>query len=83
MAAEVAARLRGSTSQNTLHIQISSDYIVVINADKFAVTGKRKTSCINIILVISVKAKTTNLETLLIKAPGRPVELRVCCQEVH
>jgi large subunit ribosomal protein L13 len=53
-------------------------YIVVINADKFAVTGKkRKNKLYQHHTGYIGSLKTTNLETLLIKAPERPVEFAV------
>jgi large subunit ribosomal protein L13 len=78
MAAEIAARLRGKHKPEYTPHTDCGDYIVVINADKFAVTGKkRKNKLYQHHTGYIGSLKTTNLETLLIKAPERPVEFAV------
>jgi large subunit ribosomal protein L13 len=78
MAAEIAARLRGKHKPEYTPHTDCGDYIVVINADKFAVTGKkRKNKLYQHHTGYIGSLKTTNLETLLIKAPERPVEFAI------
>ncbi len=78
MAAEIASRLRGKHKpEYTPHVD-TGDYIVVINAEKFTVTGKkladkkyhRFTGYIG-------NLKTTNLQDLLDEHPTRPIEYAV------
>lgn len=78
MASKIASRLRGKHKpEYTPHVD-TGDYIVVINADKFVVTGNklankqyhRFTGYIG-------NLKTTNLETLLAEHPTRPVKMAV------
>lgn len=78
MAAEIAARLRGKHKPEYTPHTDCGDYIVVINADKFAVTGKKlKNKLYQHHTGYIGSLKTTNLETLLIKAPERPVEFAI------
>lgn len=78
MAAEIAARLRGKHKPEYTPHTDCGDYIVVINADKFAVTGKKRTNKLyHHVTGYIGSLKTTNLETLLVKAPERPVEFAV------
>lgn len=78
MAAEIAARLRGKHKPEYTPHTDCGDYIVVINAEKFAVTGnKRKNKLYHHVTGYIGSLKTTNLETLLVKAPERPIEFAV------
>lgn len=78
MAAEIASRLRGKHKPEYTPHTDCGDYIVVINAEKFAVTGnKRKNKLYHHVTGYIGSLKTTNLETLLVKAPERPIEFAV------
>lgn len=78
MAAEIAARLRGKHKPEYTPHTDCGDYIVVINAEKFVVTGtKRKNKLYQHHTGYIGSLKTTNLETLLEKAPERPIEFAV------
>ena len=78
MAAEIASRLRGKHKPEFTPHTDCGDYIVVINAEKVAVTGKKRqdkmyhhhTGYIG-------SLKTTNFEKLIAKAPERPIEFAV------
>lgn len=78
MASKIAARLRGKhKAEYTPHVD-TGDYIVVINADKVKVTGKKATDK----LYHSHSAfpgglKTISFEKLLTKAPERVIQLAV------
>ena len=78
LASEVASRLRGKHKpEYTPHVD-TGDYIVVVNAEKVGVTGKKRqdkmyhrhTGYIG-------NLKSMNLETLLDKRPERVIELAV------
>ena len=78
MAAKIAAHLRGKHKPEYTPHTDCGDYIVVINADKFSVTGnKRKNKLYHHHTGYIGSLKTTNLEQLLEKAPERPVEFAV------
>jgi large subunit ribosomal protein L13 len=78
MAAEIAARLRGKHKpEYTPHVDCG-DYIVVINAEKIAVTGKKRTDKMYHHVTGYVgNLKSTNFETLVGNKPTRPVEFAV------
>jgi len=78
MAAEIAARLRGKHKpEYTPHVDCG-DYIVVINADKVAVTGnKRKDKMYYRATGYVGNLKSTNFEKLVTEKPTRPIELAV------
>ncbi|AZR82734.1 MULTISPECIES: 50S ribosomal protein L13 [Piscirickettsiaceae] len=78
MAAEIAARLRGKHKpEYTPHVDCG-DYIVVINADKVAVTGNKRTDKMYHHVTGYVgNLKSTNFETLVGNKPTRPVEFAV------
>ena len=78
MAAEIAARLRGKHKPEYTPHTDCGDYIVVINADKFKVTGtKMKSKMYHHHTGYIGSLKSTNLEQLLEKAPERPVEFAI------
>jgi len=78
MAAEIASRLRGKHKPEYTPHTDCGDYIIVINAEKFSVTGtKLKNKLYHHHTGYIGSLKTTNLETLLVKAPERPVEFAV------
>lgn len=78
MAAEIAARLRGKHKpEYTPHVDCG-DYIVVINAEKIAVTGnKRKDKMYHHVTGYVGNLKSTNFETLVGSKPTRPVEFAI------
>ena len=78
MSAEIAARLRGKhKAEYTPHVDCG-DYIVVINADKIAVTGnKRKNKLYHHTTGYVGNLKTTNFETVIGQHPTRPIEKAV------
>jgi large subunit ribosomal protein L13 len=78
MSAEIAARLRGKhKAEYTPHVDCG-DYIVVINADKIAVTGnKRKNKLYHHTTGYVGNLKTTNFETVIGQRPTRPIEKAV------
>lgn len=78
MAAEIAARLRGKhKAEYTPHVDCG-DHIVVINAEKVAVTGaKRKNKMYHRATGYVGNLKSTNFETLVTEKPVRPIELAV------
>ncbi len=78
MASAIAHRLRGKHKpEYTPHVD-TGDYIVVVNADKVAVTGKKLTDKkYHRFTGYIGNLKTTNLQDLLAKHPTRPVELAV------
>jgi len=78
MAAEIAARLRGKHKpEYTPHVDCG-DYIVVINADKIAVTGNKRTDKMyNHVTGYVGNLKSTNFETLVGSKPTRPVEFAI------
>jgi len=78
MSAEIASRLRGKHKPEYTPHTDCGDYIVVINADKIAVTGnKRKDKMYHHVTGYIGSLKSTNFETLIAKAPERPVEFAV------
>ena len=78
MSAEIASRLRGKHKPEYTPHTDCGDYIVVINADKVAVTGnKRKDKMYHHVTGYIGSLKSTNFETLIAKAPERPVEFAV------
>lgn len=78
MASEIAARLRGKHKpEYTPHVDCG-DYIVVINAEKIAVTGnKRKDKMYHHTTGYIGNLKSTNFEKLVTEKPVRPVEFAV------
>jgi len=78
MASAIAHRLRGKHKPEfTPHVD-TGDYVVVINADKVAVTGKKLTDKqYHRFTGYIGNLKTTNLQDLLAEHPTRPVELAV------
>lgn len=78
LAAEVAARLRGKHKpEYTPHVDCG-DYIVVVNAEKVAVTGnKRQDKMYHRVTGYVGHLKSTNFETLVGQYPNRPIELAV------
>ena len=78
LAAEVAARLRGKHKpEYTPHVD-TGDYIVVINADKVAVSGnKRQDKMYHRATGYVGNLKSTNFEKLIGDHPDRPIELAV------
>ncbi|PLA75062.1 50S ribosomal protein L13 [Hydrogenovibrio sp. SC-1] len=78
MAAEIAARLRGKHKpEYTPHVDCG-DYVIVINADKVAVTGnKRKNKMYHHVTGYVGNLKSTNFETLVGNKPTRPVEFAI------
>jgi len=78
MAAKIAAILRGKHKPEYTPHTDCGDYIVVINADKFVVTGKKlKNKLYHHHTGYIGALKTTSLEKLLVKAPERPVEFAI------
>ena len=78
MAAQIASRLRGKHKPEYTPHTDCGDYIVIINAEKIAVTGnKLKDKLYHHHTGYIGSLKTTNLETLLAKAPERPVEFAI------
>ncbi len=78
MAAEIATRLRGKHKPEYTPHADCGDYIVVINADKVAVTGnKRKDKMYHHHTGYIGSLKSTNFEKLIAKAPERPIEFAV------
>ena len=78
LASEVARRLRGKHKPiYTPHVD-TGDYIVVINAEKVAVTGKKMQDKIYYHHTGYIgNLKSTNLEKLLAKHPERVIEKAV------
>ena len=78
LAAEVAARLRGKHKpEYTPHVD-TGDYIVVINADKVAVSGnKRQDKMYHRATGYVGNLKSTNFEKLIGDHPDRPIELAI------
>jgi len=78
LAAEIALRLRGKHKPEYTPHADCGDYIVVINAEKVAVTGnKRKNKLYHHHTGYIGSLKTTNFEKLNDKAPGRPLEFAI------
>ena len=78
LATEVAVRLRGKNKADFAPHVDNGDYVIVINCDKFQVTGNKLSSKLYhrhtgfLWGLIS-----TPLEKMLVKKPGRPLELAV------
>ncbi|MBD3756023.1 MAG: 50S ribosomal protein L13 [Gammaproteobacteria bacterium] len=78
LAAEIASRLRGKHKPEYTPHADCGDYIVVVNADKVAVTGnKRKDKMYYHVTGYVGHLKSTNFEKLIDKAPQRPIEFAV------
>lgn len=78
LAAEIASRLRGKHKPEYTPHADCGDYIVVVNAEKIAVTGnKRKDKMYHHVTGYVGNLKSTNFEKLIAKAPGRPLEFAV------
>ena len=78
MAAEIASRLRGKHKpEYTPHVD-TGDYIVVINAEKVRVTGKKATDKIYYHHTGFVGGiKSISFEKLIDKAPERTIQIAV------
>lgn len=78
MAAEIASRLRGKHKpEYTPHVD-TGDYIIVINAEKVCVTGKKAKDKLYYHHTGFVGGiKSTSFEKLIAKAPERPIEIAV------
>lgn len=78
LATEIASRLRGKhKAEYTPHVD-TGDYIVVINADKIAVTGKKETDKLyHHHTGYPGGLKTISLDKQRIKAPERIIETAV------
>lgn len=78
LATELARRLRGKhKAEYTPHVD-TGDYLVVINADKVAVTGRKEQDKLYHHHTGYVgNLKTTSLEKLRAKAPERIIEIAV------
>ncbi|WEJ62265.1 50S ribosomal protein L13 [Thiomicrorhabdus lithotrophica] len=78
LAAEIALRLRGKHKPEYTPHADCGDYIVVVNAEKVAVTGnKRSDKMYHHHTGYIGSLKSTNFEKLNEKAPGRPLEFAV------
>ena len=78
LASEIASRLRGKHKPEYTPHADCGDYIVVVNAEKVAVTGnKRNDKMYHHHTGYIGHLKSTNLETLMDKAPNRPLEFAV------
>ena len=78
LASEIALRLRGKHKPiYTPHVD-TGDYIVVVNADKVHVTGRKATDKIYYHHTGYIGSlKSANFEKMQEKAPGRVIELAV------
>ena len=78
LASEVASRLRGKHKPiYTPHVD-TGDYIIVVNADKVAVTGNKATDKMYYHHTGYVgNLKSASFEKMQAKAPGRVIELAV------
>jgi len=78
LATEVARRLRGKHKpEYTPHVD-TGDYIIVVNADKVHVTGRKATEKMYYHHTGYIgNLKSINFEKLQIKAPGRVIEIAV------
>ncbi len=78
LASEVARRLRGKHKPiYTPHVD-TGDYIIVVNADKVHVTGRKATDKMYYHHTGFIGSlKSANFETMQKKAPGKVIELAV------
>lgn len=78
LSAEIARRLRGKhKAEYTPHVD-TGDYIVVINAEKIRVTGRKMNDKMYYRHSGQVgQLKTTNLKDLMAKKPEEPIRLAV------
>ncbi len=78
LASEVARRLRGKHKPiYTPHVD-TGDYIIVVNADKVHVTGRKATDKMYYHHTGFIGSlKSANFETMQEKAPGKVIELAV------
>ena len=78
LASEVASRLRGKHKPiYTPHVD-TGDYIIIVNADKVAVTGNKATDKMYYHHTGYVgNLKSASFEEMQAKAPGRVIELAV------
>lgn len=85
LASEIASRLRGKHKPSyTPHVD-TGDYIVVINADKIAVTGKKQKTRSTIVTLATqaVSKRLTSLSFLLTSQKTYCTKpLKVCYQKV-
>ena len=78
LASEIASRLRGKHKPEYTPHADCGDYIVVVNAEKVAVTGKKRSDKMYYHHTGYVgHLKSTNFEKLIDKAPNRPLEFAV------
>jgi large subunit ribosomal protein L13 len=80
LATEIARRLRGKHKpEYTPHVD-TGDYIIVVNADKVHVTGRKATDKMYYHHTGYIgNLKSINFEKLQVKAPGRVIEIAVKC----
>jgi large subunit ribosomal protein L13 len=78
LATEIARRLRGKHKpEYTPHVD-TGDYIIVVNADKVQVTGRKATDKMYYHHTGYIgNLKSINFEKLQVKAPGRVIEIAV------
>jgi large subunit ribosomal protein L13 len=78
LATEIARRLRGKHKpEYTPHVD-TGDYIIVVNADKVHVTGRKATDKMYYHHTGYIgNLKSINFEKLQVKAPGRVIEIAV------
>lgn len=78
VAAKVASILRGKTKATFAPHQEVGDYVVVINADKVVVTGRKSTQKMYYRHTGYVGGmKSTNFESLIARHPADPLELAI------
>jgi large subunit ribosomal protein L13 len=78
LASEIARRLRGKHKpEYTPHVD-TGDYIIVVNADKVQVTGRKASDKMYYHHTGYIgNLKSINFEKLQVKAPGRVIEIAV------
>jgi large subunit ribosomal protein L13 len=78
LATEIARRLRGKhKAEYTPHVD-TGDYIIVVNADKVEVTGRKATDKMYHHTTGYIgNLKSTNFAKLQARAPGRAIEIAV------
>jgi large subunit ribosomal protein L13 len=78
LATEIARRLRGKHKpEYTPHVD-TGDYIIVVNADKVQVTGRKASDKMYYHHTGYIgNLKSINFEKLQVKAPGRVIEIAV------